>query len=325
LSSCVVIFAQREDVHAERLHSELSLLGVTAFRIDAEQVDQLRISFQDGHFRFDLHGETFRADEVRSVFVRRRPTSRDFGISERGPDVDVGTYVALQKEMLFQDAMFSLQASARFYNSFDSSTRFMGKLIQDIVAKQAGFSVAETLVGSSDHQVVAFIRKIRDRGGRVCTKPLAQKNLERDGVLYTRYTELIDDSIKVENEDFESCPIIFQEYIEKDYELRVTVADKKVMPIRIESQMAPGDTRIDWRKYNIPRTPHSACEIPNELADRILRFHELAGLRFSAFDFIKARDGRYVFLETNPSGQWLWLENITGFPITREIALALCS
>jgi hypothetical protein len=201
----------------------------------------------------------------------------------------------------------------------------MGKLNQDLIAKQVGLNVGEALVASSDQEVIDFINKARRRGARVCTKPLAQKYLNREGRLFTRYTELLDDSTNIEAEDFQGCPIIFQEYIEKEYELRVTVADARVMAVRIDSQLAPGETKTDWRKYNIPKTPHSVYKIPDELAGQILNFHQLTGLRYSAFDFIKSPDGRYIFLESNPSGQWLWLENITGLRITREIAVALCS
>ena len=325
MRDCVVVFAQREDIHAERLCSELSNLGARALRIDAEDIDQLRISFRNGRFVFGLNDKTFCADDIKSVFVRRRPTSKDFGNFENKADANVSEYVALQKEMLLQDAFFSLQETARFYNSFDATSRFMGKLTQDLIARRVGLNVAETLIGSSDEEVIDFIKNINDRGARVCTKPLAQKNLIRDGQLFTRYTEVLDDSIDIHSEDFESCPIIFQEYVQKAYELRITVADTRVVAVRIDSQLAPGETKTDWRKYNIPKTPHSKYTLPGELVEQLLNFHKVTGLRYSAFDFIKSPDGRYVFLETNPSGQWLWLENITGIPITREIAVALCS
>ena len=34
------------------------------------------------------------------------------------------------------------------------------------------------------------------------------------------------------------------------------------------------------------------------------------GLYFGAFDFILDPDGRYVFLEMNPFGQWVWIEQL---------------
>lgn len=30
--------------------------------------------------------------------------------------------------------------------------------------------------------------------------------------------------------------------------------------------------------------------------------------------------GDYVFLEINPDGQWLWIERLTGLPISEAIA-----
>lgn len=325
LKSCVVVFAQREDIHAERLCEEVVHLGTKAFRVDVEDINQLKISFSNGSFRFALPSGSFEASDVRSVFVRRRPTSRDFGITDRAPQVSETEYIALQNEFLFQDAYFNLEESARFYNSLTATTRFMGKLNQDHVAARVGLEVAKTLVSVKTDEVVAFVEKIWSQGGQVCSKPLAAKDIESDGRLLTRYTEILDPKTDIHSENFEDCPIIFQEYIEKDYELRVTVIDSFVSAIRIDSQHAPGGTKTDWRKYNIPRTPHTLYELPRSLKEQLLHFHELTGLRYSAFDLIRSKDGRYIFLETNPSGQWLWLENITGTAITAGIAEALCA
>ena len=44
------------------------------------------------------------------------------------------------------------------------------------------------------------------------------------------------------------------------------------------------------------------------------------GLAFGAIDLVLTPEGQYVFLEINPSGQWLWLEDKLGFPITERIA-----
>ena len=47
------------------------------------------------------------------------------------------------------------------------------------------------------------------------------------------------------------------------------------------------------------------------------------GLAYAAFDFVVTPDGRWVFLECNPGGQYGWLEGQTGLPITRQQARAL--
>jgi len=35
-------------------------------------------------------------------------------------------------------------------------------------------------------------------------------------------------------------------------------------------------------------------------------------------------ENEYVFLELNPSGQWLWIEDLTGLPISAELENLLC-
>ena len=44
------------------------------------------------------------------------------------------------------------------------------------------------------------------------------------------------------------------------------------------------------------------------------------GLDYGAADLIVTPDGRYVFLEVNPNGQYGWVENMTGMPIGSAIA-----
>jgi glutathione synthase/RimK-type ligase-like ATP-grasp enzyme len=43
-------------------------------------------------------------------------------------------------------------------------------------------------------------------------------------------------------------------------------------------------------------------------------------LEFGCIDMILTPDGEYVFLEINPSGQWLWVQKKTGLPIAEAIA-----
>jgi glutathione synthase/RimK-type ligase-like ATP-grasp enzyme len=43
------------------------------------------------------------------------------------------------------------------------------------------------------------------------------------------------------------------------------------------------------------------------------------GLEFGAIDLLLTPQGDYVFLEINPNGQWLWLEQMTGVPLTKAM------
>jgi hypothetical protein len=44
------------------------------------------------------------------------------------------------------------------------------------------------------------------------------------------------------------------------------------------------------------------------------------GLRFAAFDFAMDNQNQWFFLEINPNGQWYWIEEMTGQPLSQAMA-----
>ena len=40
---------------------------------------------------------------------------------------------------------------------------------------------------------------------------------------------------------------------------------------------------------------------------------------FGAFDFIVTPENEWIFLEVNPNGQWLWLEQSLSLDISKKI------
>jgi hypothetical protein len=51
--------------------------------------------------------------------------------------------------------------------------------------------------------------------------------------------------------------------------------------------------------------------------DALLRLMRRLGLVYGAIDLRVRPDGEHVFFEVNPSGQWLFVEERTGLPLTR--------
>jgi hypothetical protein len=59
------------------------------------------------------------------------------------------------------------------------------------------------------------------------------------------------------SDSLRDCPLTIQDYIEKAYELRVTVVGDRDFACKIDLQAPGGNTSVDWRRYNIPKTPNS--------------------------------------------------------------------
>lgn len=101
----------------------------------------------------------------------------------------------------------------------------------------------------------------------------------------------------------------------------MTVVGDKMFAAKIHSQKHER-TKIDWRIASLD-LEHEAIELPNEVREKVALFMNEFGLTYGCLDFIVTPDGEYVFLENNPRGQYLWIENYTGMLITEEIADAL--
>jgi D-alanine-D-alanine ligase-like ATP-grasp enzyme len=68
---------------------------------------------------------------------------------------------------------------------------------------------------------------------------------------------------------------------------------------------------------------HVAHDLPNDVSDKLRALMRRLGLVYGAIDLRLSEDGRYVFLEINPAGQFLYVEEQTGQPITSALAARL--
>lgn len=126
--------------------------------------------------------------------------------------------------------------------------------------------------------------------------------------------ELYQTSIfKDYNEDISLMPVYIQKYENKAYEVRLTIIDGKIYPIRINSK-----DKIDWRKA-YDSNVYSIIDIPLKIHENVIKMMEDFNLAFGAFDYIVNPKGEWIFLEVNPNGQWLWLELELGINISRDI------
>ena len=116
-------------------------------------------------------------------------------------------------------------------------------------------------------------------------------------------------------------PRIYQPLIEKSYELRVYVVNNHVFVIKIDSQLDK-DGSIDWRTAS-NMDFFSITELSRETHKNIIQFQQKANLTYGAYDFIVDQEGREIFLECNPSGNWLFVGDEIANEISKTIANAL--
>ena len=176
----------------------------------------------------------------------------------------------------------------------------------------------KTLISNSPEAVEKFQLEC----GQVIAKPLFSGDIQYENEMRVVFATLVTHNDISAKKNIRLAPTIFQEYVGKDLELRVTVIGNKVLAASINSQEV-NDALHDWRKAS----PGSLCfrpyKLPTSVSDKCVQLVATLGLTFGTIDMVKTPDGSYVFLELNPNGQWGWLETPTGDPYTTTIATLL--
>lgn len=180
------------------------------------------------------------------------------------------------------------------------------------LAGALGFELPPTLITNSPDEFLEFYRR---HNGNIISKPVDVALDRHLGDTYSRYTEVVSKRDVGYARMVRYCPVIFQAYVPKRVELRITVVGRKVFAAEIHSQVTH-HTRHDWRRYDTSHTPHFPHTLPPDVEQRCVQLVERLGLCYGAIDMVVTPDNRYVFLEINPNGQYIWIEELTGLPIT---------
>lgn len=88
----------------------------------------------------------------------------------------------------------------------------------------------------------------------------------------------------------------------------MTVVGERVFAAKILSQDDPR-TMVDSRDMSAP-IGYAACILPSAVAQRCIDFVRSYDLTYGAIDLIFTPAGEYVFLENNPAGQFLYVQEL---------------
>lgn len=190
------------------------------------------------------------------------------------------------------------------------------KLAQLRAAAELGFETPPTLLTTDPDRARVFCRA----HGDVVAKPLGGGAAGRhDGTRIVIYANRLQPHHLERLDTVAGIPTLFQRLIRKGHDLRVTVVGRRVFATEIWTR-GSGDESVDWRREPVENLHHVSHTLPAAVESRILDLVRRSGLQFSALDFVVDQDGRYVFLELNPNGQWAWIEQLVGTPISAALA-----
>jgi glutathione synthase/RimK-type ligase-like ATP-grasp enzyme len=175
-------------------------------------------------------------------------------------------------------------------------------------AREAGLRLPRTLVTNRPEEARRFIEGAG--AGRTVFKAfLASTDDWRETRLVT--PEDVDRLASVRY-----APVIFQEYVE-GVDLRVTLVGASVFAAEIDARRTsyPVDMRMAVGEADV-----RAVDLPGEVTAGLRRLMSRLGLVYGAVDMRRSASGEHFFLEVNPAGQWLFVEQRTGLPISQALA-----
>lgn len=316
----ILILTNSADAHADFISRKLTARGADYLRVDnGDFPDRAELSAcydSTGQASYRLYrgAETYDLNQVTAGWYRRPLPPLPNRQFENQP---VWNYVRDETKW-FAEGIWHALACLWLPATRDTLLRAEDKIGQLRLAGSLGFELPPTLIGNSPRALLEFRRQ--HPGEIICKSvhnPLLFDSAWKDSG-HTVKTWLVSNRDWGYATALRYCPAIFQAYVPKQVELRITVVGEQVFACEIHSQQAHR-TRHDWRNYDLHNTPHRPHRLPPEIAQRCVQLTARLGLCYGALDLILTPDGRYVFLEINPNGQFAWIEELTGLPISEAI------
>lgn len=313
----VLILTLTGDVHVpfvtRHMHSDFVLVD------PAKMIEKCELSFfSDGDgTKMIYDGRVITG--IKSVWYRRPyvPEREDLKVPDAYKNY---SYTSVRKHIhdvygMFQDAFW--------LTDYYTLIRAESKPMQMDVAARLGFNIPRTLATSSADAAAAFLEETGD----AISKSMATTLPIVDNKVQYFYTTKIPAGQKVNLDGLHVGPSIFQQAIDVDKGLRITVVGGKVFPAAVSDPSYEDHPAIvDWRRaYTEGRLRFEKFTLPAELKAKCIELTKKLNLKFGAIDLLLDKNGKYWFLEINPNGQWAFVEDDTGMPIGKAIAELLDS
>jgi hypothetical protein len=185
-------------------------------------------------------------------------------------------------------------------------------------AAEVGLHVPRTVVTNDEDTLREFARECRRRFVAKTLSSFVVTNDEGDELAV--YTRLVRDEDLQDLSGLRMSPMQFQELVPKAFDLRCTVVGCAVFTAALPAHELEGGC-VDWRVEGRARADAWRLHVlPSEVERAVLGLLDRFGLNYAAIDMILTPDGEYVFLEINPAGEFLWLDEIGPRPISDALA-----
>jgi hypothetical protein len=307
------ILTNSQDATVTYLISVLEKSKIPFLRLDTDRLlPRIALSYSQGEPSMRIDGRWYRAESVSDIWYRRPEKIKD----DRFDNSPESRYT-LAEWTEFIECFFAHVPKERWVNHPSFNTLASRKLEQLTTAVKLGFAIPATMVTQEPDELRTFFKMHQ---GRVIVKPLSSGYIERTGEEKDSliYTNLVNKYHLDDLSDLFLCPTLFQQFIQKQFDVRITVMDGDVHAVKLKASEGTGEQRCDIRRNNMSDVVYEAISLPAIIDTGIRKLVAHYKLRFAAIDMAVATTGEWYFFEVNPNGQWAWLDISAGMNISRS-------
>jgi glutathione synthase/RimK-type ligase-like ATP-grasp enzyme len=309
----VLIVTNSDDLHADLVAARIESEGQAAFRLDLDEYPagyQLGFGFSGGRWEGSLvrtsSGDSLALQDVGAVWMRKRAPYR---YRSDGMGAHEKAHADAETDHMLLGILRSLDCSWMSHPNAVRGSHWKPEQLRR--AARMGFAVPESLMtnvraevdrfSATAHHGIVFkvLSSMLDAADAIDPEEELARGVPTT-LIGPEHEEMLDSVAEL--------PCFFQHYVPKRHELRVTVIGESVYAARIHSQDDPR-TATDWRDMSA-EVRYEAEALPPEVARRCLDFVRSYGLTFGAIDLVVTPSGEHVFLENNPVGQFLFVEQL---------------
>ena len=308
----ILVITNKEDVTVDFVISQLKKRQISYYRFNTEDIGTHLHIYFDGEcywIRDNKKGKNINFKQFDAIYFRRPKLPEP----PEGLSQGEKTFYLLEASTYLEGLYRSLE-ERYWLNSIFDIRLLENKPYQIQLAKNLGFFVPALNVSNDHESSLEFIKKHPRSIFKPLKSGLIEEQNDRGKVLYTTAVDSrFISNIKTNG----SMPIYLQQEITKKFDVRVTVVGLKIFAAKIYSQDSE-ISKTDWRKSET-MLAHEKLNLPRDIEERCLKLCSKFNLDFAAIDFIVDNNNKYWFLEINPNGQWAWIENLLGYPLSEEI------
>ena len=283
---------------------------------------ELKLEINDDDFKFTYKGIAVSLNEVSAVWYRKGR----YWFDSPAPEPEIIGNPALTRHLASRIRLEHERTREYFHELLLTKTRVLGrydsaklnKLTVCSYARRLGIQTAETFISNRSD---IFLRQLA-KGQKLVTKAISDGvwlwdfDVKRE--VYVSYTEELTES------DIANCDTLplslAQVKISKEYEVRSFFIDGKFFSTAIFSQQ-DANTAIDFRKYNLTNPNRQAPHLlPAQLCRQLEALFKELKLNTGSVDLVVDKEGKYIFLEINPAGQYAGPAEACNYNIDLAIA-----